>query len=147
MMTRAERKAANKRAHAIRRELTDADYRQSKRDGHELTWRAVWDTYAGVPADVILSQYATLTEPVAVVKPSRVKRPAPAHIQALSAEYRLARESWERGLADAIAGGRSTAAGGKPARGERWTDEERDYRAAHPAPVWRDFLANQRVAA
>jgi hypothetical protein len=151
MMTRAERKAANKRAHAIRRELTDADYRQAKRDGHELTWREVWDTYAGISPAVILSDYATLTEPVATVEPvaraSKGKRPAPAHIQALSAEYRLAREAWQAGLDAAIAGGRSRANGGKPARGERWTDEERDYRAAHPAPVWRDFLANQRVAA
>ncbi len=143
VITRAERRAANKRAHAIRRELTDADYRQARRDGHALTWREVWDTYAGIPVAVILDQYASLAAPVVAVKAPRARRSAPAHIQALSAEYRLAREAWERGLDAAIAGGRSTADGGKPARGERYTDEERDYRAAHPAPVWREFLAGQ----
>ena len=43
----------------------------------------------------------------------------------------------------AMAGGRRN---GRPARGELYTDEERDYRDAHPAPVWRDFLARQNAS-
>ena len=145
MMTRAERKAHNKRVHAIRRMCTDADYK-SRPDGDTTTWRAIWDTYAAMDDAAVLTLDGS--SPVApIARASKPKRKAPAHIQALSAEYRLAREAWQAGLDAAIAGGRSRANGGKPARGERWTDEERDYRAAHPAPVWRDFLANQRAAA
>lgn len=151
MMTRAERKAHNRRVHAIRRMCTDADYK-SRPDGDATTWRAIWDTYAGMADELVLTLEDTApTAPAAKVTPAaraaKPKRQAPAHIAALSAEYRLAREAWQAGLDAAIAGGRSRANGGKPARGERWTDEERDYRAAHPAPVWRDFLANQRAAA
>lgn len=32
------------------------------------------------------------------------------------------------------------------AGGELYTDEERDYRDAHPAPVWREFLARQNAS-
>ncbi|GAA3510059.1 hypothetical protein GCM10022234_00300 [Aeromicrobium panaciterrae] len=138
MITRAERKARNKTAHAIRRALTDADYREAKTAGDALTWREVWETYAAIPVDTILRDYAAMAEP-APVKPERVKvkRSAPRHVQEVGEAYRLARETWEAGLADAMRGAR---ANGKPARGEKYTDEERDYRAAHPAPVYRDFL-------
>lgn len=74
------------------------------------------------------------------------KRRAPAHVQRAVNAYRLALAAWERGLADAVAGGRTLAEGGRPARGERYPDEERDYRAAHPRPSYRDFLRAECAA-
>lgn len=147
MMTRAERKAHNRRVHAIRRMCTDADYK-SRPDGDATTWRAIWDTYAGMADELVLTlEHTAPTAPAAKVTPAaraaKPKRTAPAHIAALSAEYRLAREAWEAGLEEAMAGGRRN---GRPARGEKYTDEERDYRDAHPAPVWRDFLARQNAS-
>lgn len=141
-MTRAERSARNKRVHAIRRALTDADYREARAAGTSISWRAVWDTYASLDADAILALEGEAAKPAAKpaapAKPRR-KRAAPAHVAAASAEYRLAREVWERGLEEAMRGARPD---GKPARGEdrRYTDEERDYRAAHPAPVFKTFM-------
>lgn len=145
--TKAERSARNKRAHAIRRALTQADFRAAQADGATISWRQISDTYTAIPVDVILSDYANAPDdpagPRAVEMPAKTKRRAPAHIAALQIEYALARETWERGLEDAIAGGRSRAAGGRPANGEAYPDEERDYRAAYPAPMWRDFLSQR----
>ena len=135
-MTRIERKAANKQAHAIRRSCTDTDYRQAKQAGQSITWRQVWDTYASIDTATVI---ASLDVAPVKVKPA-VKRKASGRVTAIASEYRLARESWEAGLAVAMAGGRTLAEGGKPARGEKYPDEERDYRAANPAPVYRDFL-------
>ena len=145
-MTRIERKARNKQAHAIRRSCTDTDYRQAKQAGQSITWREVWDTYASIDAATVI---ASLDVAPVKVKPA-VKRKSSRRDSAVTIEYRLARESWEAGLAVAMAGGRSLAQGGKPARGEKFPDEERDYRAANPAPVYRDFLKatrRERVAA
>ena len=133
-MTRADRKAANKAAHAIRRSCTEVDYREAKSAGHSITWRAVWDTYAAIDAVTVIS---TLGTPAPVKVAPKPKRKAPAHVERVAVEYRLAREAWESGLEAAMAGGSRK---GKPARGEKYTDEERDYRAAYPAPVYRDFL-------
>lgn len=145
-MTRAERSARNKLAHAIRRRMTDEDYAAAKRDGLELAWRDIADTYAAMSTDDILAAFGDQLEPVApsapaVLEPVKAKRRAPAHVTAAAETYRLAREAWEAGLESAIAGGRSLAAGGRPANGETYPDEERDYRDAHAAPVYKDFLA------
>lgn len=146
-MTRAERSARNKRAHAIRRHMTDEDRRTAVADGLELTWRAISDTYAAMSTDEVLSAFGDLelTDTPAtvadVLEPVKAKRRAPAHIAAASETYHLARAAWEAGLEEALAGGSSLAAGGRPARGESYPDEERDYRAAHPAPVFKDYLA------
>lgn len=144
MMTRAERSARNKAAHAARRRMTDADYATARADGLELSWRQIWDTYAGMDVDTVLELEGTPAAPAPVLEPVKAKRAAPAHIVAAQAEFALAREVWQAGLDAAIAGGRSTAAGGRPARGERYTDEERDYRDANPAPVWRAVLEDMR---
>ena len=133
-MTRADRKAANKAAHAIRRTCTELDYREAKQAGHSITWRAVWDTYAAIGTDDVIS---TLGAPAPVKVAVKPKRKAPAHVERVAAEYRLAREAWESGLEAAMAGG---SRDGKPARGEKYTDEERDYREAYPAPVLKDFM-------
>lgn len=135
--TREERRARNRIAHAMRRDATNADYRQAREDGAPIGWRAIWETYASLTNDEIMVALA----PAAVTVPAAVKvrraRKAPAHIAALSAEYRLVREAWEAGLADAMRGAR---ANGRPARGEKYIDEERDYRDANPAPVWSAWL-------
>lgn len=147
-MTRAERSARNKLAHAIRRAMTDQDARQARADGLALAWREIADTYADMSTDDVLAAFGDVLDTPATVEvapvPAPAKRSAPAHIQAAQVEYRLAREAWETGLAEALAGGRSRREGGKPARGETYPDEERDYRANHPAPVWKDFLVGLR---
>jgi hypothetical protein len=145
MMTRAERSARNKAAHAIRRRMTDEDARRAKVEGLSIAWREIADTYAAMSTDDVLAAFGDADEtPATVELAPKVKRHAPAHIQAAQVEYRLARETWQAGLDAAVAGGRTRAHGGKPARGERYTDEERDYRASNPAPVWKDFLVSMR---
>lgn len=136
-MTRAERKAGNKAAHAMRRVATDTDYRQAKQAGESITWREVWDTYASMSNAAVMVELAPAVVTVTAVAKVRRSRKAPAHIAAMSAEYRLVKAAWDQGLEAAMCGGRI---GGKPARGEKYTDEERDYRAAHPAPVWAEWL-------
>jgi hypothetical protein len=149
MMTRAERSARNKLAHAIRRRMTDEDARRAKVEGLSIAWREIADTYSAMSTDDVLAAFGDDVTPVAespaVQLAPKVKRSAPPHIVTAQTEYRLARESWQAGLDEAVAGGRTRANGGKPARGERYTDEERDYRDAHPAPVWKDFLRAMRT--
>lgn len=53
--------------------------------------------------------------------------------------YRTAREAWQAGL-DAAMHGASYGPGTRGRAGERWTDEERDYRARHRPPLFRDYL-------
>ena len=141
-MTRTERKARNRQAHAIRRSCTDTDYRQAKQAGQSITWRQVWDTYASIDTATVIASLSTPVAPVKV-KPA-AKRKSSRRDSAVTIEYRLARESWEAGLAVAMAGGRSLAQGGKPARGEKFPDEERDYRAAHPTPMLKNFMRASR---
>lgn len=141
-MSKAERRERNKRAHAIRRAFTDADYRQAKADGLTITWRQIADTYSAMSTDDVLAldlPGSTAPEVIEAAAPRR-KRQAPAHVREASETYRLARAAWEEGLAEALRGARPD---GKPARGEKYTDEERDYRDAHPAPVWADFMRQQ----
>lgn len=138
MGTRAERKAANKAAHAIRRQLTNEDYRQAKADGLAIAWRDVAAQYDGMPAADILASFGDVPAVVPVPAVPRAKRAAPAHVTAAKESFDLARFAWEAGLAEAMRGAR---ANGKPARGEKYTDEERDYRDAHKAPVFKEFLA------
>lgn len=139
-MNRAERRDLNRRAHAIRRELTDRDYREARERGESLTWRDVWETYASIPAATVVAELEPLLSPavapVAAAKRARRGRMAPELAELLE-RYREARAVWEAGLDEAMAGGRRD---GRPASGERYTDEERDYRDAHPAPVWREWL-------
>lgn len=139
--SRAERRALNQRAHAIRRELTDRDYMEARERGDAITWREVWETYAAVPAATVVAELAGLLEPAPVapvaVAPARKRGGLPPALAELHARYSEARAVWEAGLDEAMAGARRD---GKPARGETYIDEERDYRAAHPAPVWREWL-------
>lgn len=139
-MRRAERREVNKRAHAIRREFTDRDHADLKAAGAVTTWGEVWATYAGMSnADVLRLVVAAPVAPVVDVAPvGRKRRTAPPHVVEARRMFSEAREVWEAGLEEAMAGGRRD---GRPARGERYTDEERVYRASHPAPVFRDFLA------
>lgn len=138
MLTKSERSARNKAAHAIRRAMVDADYRQAKADGQPITWREIAATYDTLPVDAVLTMGLPEAAPApAPVKP-RGKRPAPAHVARARDAHRLAMAAWTDGLEAAMSGGRR---GGKPARGEKHTDEERDYRAARPCPLYRDFLA------
>lgn len=142
-MTRAERRALNRRAHAIRRGIIAEEWQRARDRGERVTYRDIAVDLEGMTATELVSAFGQESpgdvDTAAPVK----KRTAPAHIQRLSEEYRLARAAWEDGLAEALAGARPD---GKPARGEdpRYTDEERDYRAAHPAPVWKDFLKSTR---
>lgn len=138
-MTRQERRAINKRAHAIRRTMIDADYREFKAAGSDIRWRDVAAQYDAMSAADVLAEFDTGQgqDDAPVLK---VKGPAPEHIRRASTEYQLALTAWETGLADAVAGGRTRAEGGRPARGEDWPDEERDYRAEHPRPVWGDYV-------
>lgn len=149
-MSRSERRARNRRAHAIRRAYTEADYRAAREAGQALTWRQVWDTYAAMSTADVLALEVETAAPVAAVpavpvtgssKPS--KRRAPAHVQEAAEAYRLARQAWEVGLSEALRGANPD---GRPARGERYTDEERDYRDAHPAPTYREFLTDAAAA-
>lgn len=146
MSTRLERSLSNKRAHAIRRALTQQDYRAARAAGESVLWLSVWSRYEAMSNDVVLMTLSSPTPAAAPAPPAagvvdsvkpEARRRAPAHIVAVAAEYRLTRESWESGLNDAMAGG---SRNGKPARGEKYTDEERDYRAAYPPPVYGDFL-------
>ena len=73
------------------------------------------------------------------VKPA-AKRKSSRRDSAMTIEYRLARETWQSGLDVAMAGGRTLSQGGKPARGEKYPDEERDYRASNPTPMLGDFM-------
>lgn len=135
MLTKSERSARNKAAHAIRRAMADADYRQAKQEGRPITWREIATTYDAIPADIVLTMGlpATDTDP----RPAKSRRDAPPHVARARDAHALAMESWSAGLADALRGARRN---GKPARGERWTDEERDYRAKNPCPTFREFL-------
>jgi hypothetical protein len=142
MLTKAERSARNKAAHAIRRAMADADYRQAKADGQPIAWRDIAATYDAISADAILAMTETTTTP-ATPAPVRRKRSAPAHVARARDAHRLAMEAWTAGLEDAIGGGHRD---GRPARGEKYTDEERDYRAKRPCPLYRDFLAAEIAA-
>jgi len=135
-MTRVERRAQNRAAHAARRAACNEDYRQARADGLATTWREIWDVYAAIESAAAIELLAPVVK--AAPKP---KRRAPAHIAAVAADYRAARDAWEEGLEAALGGARRS---GKPARGEdaRYCDEERDYRAAHPAPAYREYLAD-----
>jgi hypothetical protein len=144
-MTRAERKALNKRAHAIRRELTNADYRQAKDRGDGIAWRDIAAVYDAIPAVDVIAMADELARDTAPSAPA-VKRSAPAHIVRASQSYALALAAWENGLADALRGGRTRANGGRPARGESYPDEERDYREAHPKPSWLDHVRAESAA-
>lgn len=135
--TRAARRELNKRAHAVRRELTERDYREARERGDAVTWREIWETYAGVPASTVMADLAPLLAPVKAPPVKRSRRGLPPVLRELHDRYTEARNVWEAGLSEALAGARRD---GKPANGERYTDEERDYRAAHPAPVWREWL-------
>lgn len=136
--TRAARRELNRAAHAVRRDLTNRDYREAQERGDALTWRDIWETYAAIPAADVVATLAPLLEPVKVAPVKRARRGGlPPALQELHARYTEARAVWEAGLDAALAGARRD---GKPANGERYTDEERDYRAAHPAPVWREWL-------
>lgn len=141
MLTKSERSARNKAAHAIRRAMADADYRQAKADGATIAWRDIAATYDAIPVDTILTMSETTTEPTPV-KP-RGKRPAPAHVARARDAHRLAMEAWTTGLEEALSGARRD---GKPARGETMTDEERDYRARRPCPQYREFLSAECAA-
>lgn len=149
-MTRQERRTLNKRAHAIRRQLTNEDYRTARAAGDGIAWRDIAAVYDGMSAADVIATFDTRQDVAPVVavvtgrKPTR--RKAPAHVARASSAYRLAREAWELGLAAAVAGGRTRAEGGRPARGESYPDEERDYRDSHPAPVYSDFLAAEYAA-
>ncbi len=139
-MSREERRGRNKRPHALRRAMTEADVRQARAAGQPLTWRQVWDVYAAMSVDDVLALDAEHAESAGPqLKSTTGRRQAPPHVQAATEAYRLARAAWEGGLAEALAGANPD---GRPARGERYIDEERDYRDAHPAPVFRDFLAD-----
>lgn len=145
MLTKAERSARNKAAHAIRRAMIDADYRQAKAEGTPLTWREIAAVYDAMPTESVLA--LGLPAPVdAAPRAPRGNRNAPAHVTRAQQSFSEARTAWEAGLETALRGARSTAEGGKPARGETYTDEERDYRAAHPAPVFRDYLTAEYAA-
>lgn len=139
-MRRAERREVNQRAHAIRREFTDRDHAELRQAGASVSWGAVWATYAGMSnADVLRLVVAAPVAPVAEVAPvGRKRRTAPPHVTEARRMFSEAREVWEAGLEEAMAGGRRD---GRPARGEKYTDEERDYRDENPAPLFRDFLA------
>lgn len=142
-VTRAERRAVNRAAHAIRRELTNADYRDARERGDDIRWRDIAAVYDAMPAADVLTVFGTRQDddtPDPGSSPAPRKRTAPAHIVAASAEYALALEAWRAGLEAAVAGGRTRENGGRPARGEAYPDEERDYMDAHPKPVWRDFV-------
>lgn len=149
MTTRAERRELNRRAHAIRRSIIAEEWAAARARGERATYRDVAPDLEAMTSAELVAAFGGDDDAPAVaavaVAPAPVarKRVAPAHIQRLSEEYRLARAAWEDGLAAALAGARPD---GKPARGEdpRYTDEERDYRAAHPAPVWKDFLKATR---
>ncbi len=143
MLTKAERSARNKAAHAIRRAMIDADYRQAKADGQTITWRAIAATYDAIPADVVLTMAET-TPATVTPTPKRGRRTAPPHVARARDAHRLAMEAWTAGLETALRGARRD---GRPARGEKYTDEERDYRAAHPCPQYRDFLTAETTAA
>ena len=154
-MTRAERSARNKRAHAIRRMLTDADRAQARAEGLELAWREISDAYATMDTDTVLATFGHMLEgpakPPVVdeLTPAKVvtrRRSAPAHIARAQETFALARTAWETGLESALAGARSTAEGGRPARGETYVDEERDYRDSNPAPVFKTFLQAEYAA-
>lgn len=149
-VTRAERSARNKLAHSIRRRLTDADYREARAAGAGMSWLELADAYANMTNDYVISTFGTVLEapaapataPAAPAAPA-AKRTAPAHVLEAKANYRAARDAWEDKLADAMGGGH--APGDRPTRDTRGEDkryqqEERDFRAAHPAPVYRDFL-------
>lgn len=145
MLTKAERSARNKAAHAIRRAMTDADYRQAKTEGATITWREVAAVYDTMPTESVLA--LGLPAPVdATPRAPRGKRNAPAHVQRAQEAFALARLSWEAGLESAMRGAHTLADGGTPANGETYPDEERDYRAAHPAPVFRDYLTAEYAA-
>ena len=153
-MNRAERSARNKRAHAIRRMLTDQDRAQARAEGLELAWREIADTYATMDTDTVLATFGHMLEhtapvtPAVELEPVKVtrRRSAPAHVTRAKEVFDLARMAWESQLETAVAGGRTTADGGRPARGEKYTDEERDFRDSNPAPVFKDFLAAEYAA-
>lgn len=140
--TRAARRELNRQAHAVRRELTNRDHREARERGDEITWRAIWETYAAIPAADVMRDLApllaaTAAAPAPAVAVKRARRGLPPHLRELHDRYTEARAVWAAGLEEAMAGARRD---GRPANGERYTDEERDYRAAHPAPVWREWL-------
>jgi hypothetical protein len=141
MLTKAERSTRNKAAHAIRRAMIDADYRQAKAEGRELTWRQVAATYDALPTEAVLKMAEPAPTPTPT--PTPTKRPAPPHVARARDAHRLAMEAWTVGLEAAMRGAHRD---GKPARGERFTDEERDYRAAHPCPTFREFLVAECAA-
>lgn len=140
----------NRRAHAIRRAMVEADWREAKAAGHELRWRDIAAVYDAMPAAAVLELEAPAVAPAARSSrskaPGKPKRKAPAHVQRAAESFRLARAAWELGLEAAVAGGRTLEAGGRPARGESYPDEERDYREANPAPVYREYLEAEYAA-
>lgn len=142
-MTRAERRSRNRAAHAVRRELALKDWREARERGDGVTFGQVWEVYAGTPVDVVLATLAPAlapvpVEPVAVPETAPRRRQAPGHVREAKRLFDEANAAWLAGLEVAMAGGRRD---GRPARGERWTDEERDYRAAHRAPQYAEILS------
>lgn len=150
-MTRAERRELNRRAHAIRRAIVREEWQRARAHGARARYRDLEaDLETMTPAELVAAFGEDDPAPVTTTEPTPTRKPrrggTPAHIVRAREAYLPARAAWEQGLADAVAGGSTRAEGGRPARGETYPDEERDYRAAHPAPVFRDFLAAEYAA-
>jgi hypothetical protein len=121
--------------------MTNADYRQAKADGATVAWRDIAAVYDAIAAADVIAMQDELQRPA-----EPVARRAPAHMVRASGEYALALETWQAGLSAAVAGGRTVEHGGRPARGETFTDEETAYRASNPKPVWLDYVRAESAA-
>jgi hypothetical protein len=108
----------------------------------------VWVTVSTTDADGVTRQddrTYTATMPVDRIPAPRT---APAWILAAAADYRGARDSWEQEFEatthTSYAPGLIGRERRREARGGR--REVTDYLENHPAPVWRDYLANAAAA-
>jgi hypothetical protein len=108
----------------------------------------VWVTVSTTDADGVTRQDDRAYPPTVPVDRIPAPRTAPAWILAAAADYRGARDSWEREFERtthvSYAPGILARERRREARGGR--REVTDYAEENPPPVWRDYLANAAAA-